>query len=63
MLQTTNPQHSLWEAVVPAAILGLPAKLARMDDLLDDPAFWEPFRAHFDPIVGRPSTRSRPTCG
>jgi IS5 family transposase len=55
MLRTINPQHSLWEAVVPAAILGLPAELARVDDLLDDPAFWEPFRAHFDPVVGRPS--------
>jgi transposase, IS5 family len=55
MLRTTNPQHSLWEAVVPAAILGLPAELARVDHLLDDPAFWEPFRAHFDPVVGRPS--------
>jgi IS5 family transposase len=55
MLRTTNPQHSLWEAVVPAAVLGLPADLARVDHLLDDPAFWEPFRAHFDPVVGRPS--------
>jgi transposase, IS5 family len=40
---------------VPAAILGLPAELARVDHLLDDPAFWEPFRAHFDPVIGRPS--------
>ncbi len=55
MLRTTNPQRSLWEAVVPAAILGLPAELARVDHLLDDPALWEPFRAHFDPVVGRPS--------
>jgi transposase, IS5 family len=55
MLRTTNSQHSLWEAVVPAAILGLPAELARVDDLLDDPAFFEPFRAHFDPVIGRPS--------
>jgi transposase, IS5 family len=55
MLRTTNPQRSLWEAVVPAAILGLPAELARVDHLLDDPGFWDPFRAHFDPVVGRPS--------
>jgi transposase, IS5 family len=54
-LRTTNPQHSLWEAVVPGAVLGLPAELARVDQLLDDPAFWEPFRAHFDPVIGRPS--------
>jgi len=55
MLRTTNAQHSLWEAVVPAAILGLPAELARVDHLLDDPALWEPFRVHFHPVVGRPS--------
>ena len=63
MLRTTNPQHSLWEAVMPAAILELPAELARGDHLLDAPAFWQPFRADFDLIIGRPSTRSRPTCG
>jgi IS5 family transposase len=40
---------------VAAAILGLPAELARVDHLLDDPALWEPFRPHFDPVVGRPS--------
>src|SRR4029450_7078320 len=55
MLRTTNPQPSLWEAILPSELLGLPAELARVDKLLDDPAFWEPFRAHFDPIIGRPS--------
>jgi transposase, IS5 family len=39
MLRTTNPQHSLWEAILPDACLGLPAELARVDQLLDDPAF------------------------
>jgi IS5 family transposase len=53
MLRTTNPQPSLWEAILPDACLGLPAELARVDALLDDPRFWEPFRAHFDPIIGR----------
>ena len=55
MLRTTNPQPSLWEAILPAELLGLPGELARVDALLDDPAFWQPFRAHFDPIIGRPS--------
>jgi IS5 family transposase len=50
-----QPQHSLWEAILPEGCLGLPAELARVDYLLDDPAFWEPFRAHLDPVVGRPS--------
>jgi transposase, IS5 family len=55
MLRTTNPQPSLWEAILPEPCQGLPAELARVDALLDDPRFWEPFRAHFDPIIGRPS--------
>src|ERR687891_74486 len=55
MLRTTNPQPSLWEAILPEPGQGLPAELARVDALLDDPRFFEPFRAHFDPILGRPS--------
>jgi IS5 family transposase len=55
MLRTTNPQHSLWETILPSELLGLPAELTWVDQLLDDAAFWEPFRAHFDPIIGRPS--------
>ncbi len=55
MLRTTNPQPSLWEAILPAGILGLPAELARVDALLDDPGFLAPFAAHYDPVLGRPS--------
>jgi transposase, IS5 family len=55
MLRTTNPQHSLWEAILPDACLGLPAELARVDRLLDDPAFLAPLAGHFDARRGRPS--------
>jgi IS5 family transposase len=55
MLRTTNPQFSLWEAILPEACLGLPAELARVDRLLDDPAFLAPLASHFDPRIGRPS--------
>jgi transposase, IS5 family len=55
MLQTTNPQHSLWEAILPEGCLGLPAELARVDILLDDPSFLAPLIGHFDPRIGRPS--------
>jgi IS5 family transposase len=34
----------------------LPAELARVDALLDDPAFFAPFAPHFHPVLGRPST-------
>jgi transposase, IS5 family len=54
MLRTTNPQPSLWEVILPDACLGLPAELARVDRLLDAPAFLAPLTAHFDPRIGRP---------
>src|SRR5258708_39378670 len=47
---------SLWEAVLPPELLKLPDELARVDALLDDPAFFTPFEPHFDPRIGRPST-------
>ncbi len=34
----------------------MPAELAAVDQLLDDPRFLEPFRRWFDPLFGRPST-------
>jgi IS5 family transposase len=55
MLRTTNPQPSLWEAILPEVCLGLPAELARVDALLEDPAFLAPLTGHFDPRIGRPS--------
>ena len=55
MLRTTNPQHSLWETILPEPCLGLPAELARVDALLDDPGFLAPLADHFDPHLGRPS--------
>ena len=55
MLRTTNPQHSLWEAILPEGCLGLPAELARVDTLLDSPAFLAPLASPLDPRMGRPS--------
>jgi transposase, IS5 family len=50
-----HPQRSLWEANLPEGCLGLPAELARVDALLDDPKFLAPLASHFDPRIGRPS--------
>jgi Transposase domain (DUF772) len=55
MLRTTNPQRSLWEAILPTEAIGLSTELTMVDRLLDDPVFIQPFRVHFDPIIGRPS--------
>jgi IS5 family transposase len=45
----------LWEALLPPDALVMPAELVAVDQLLDDPRFFEPFRAFFDPAFGRPS--------
>lgn len=55
MLRTVNAQPTLWEAILPEMCLGMPAELEAVDRLLDDPAFFEPFRAHFHAALGRPS--------
>jgi IS5 family transposase len=46
----------LWESVLPQELHRLPEELARVDALLDDPAFFTPFVPFFDPRMGRPST-------
>jgi IS5 family transposase len=56
VLRTVGDQPSLFESVLPPELLRLPAELARIDELLDDPAFFEPFMRFFDPRMGRPST-------
>jgi IS5 family transposase len=55
MLITTSPQQTLWETILPPGYQDLPKELAAVDALLDDPVFFEPYRAHFSPIWGRPS--------
>ena len=56
MFRTVGDQASLFEAVLPEELLRLPVELARVDALLDDPAFFAPFVPFFDPRIGRPST-------
>jgi transposase, IS5 family len=56
MFRTVGDQPSLWESLLPAELLRLPAELARVDALLDDPAFFAPFAPYFHPLIGRPST-------
>jgi IS5 family transposase len=55
MLVTTNGQQRLWEAMLPPGYQDLPAELAALDALLDDPVFFAPYRAHFSERLGRPS--------
>jgi len=55
VLRTVSDQPTLWDAILPSELLVLPAELARVDALLDDPVFFAPFAAYFDARIGRPS--------
>jgi IS5 family transposase len=46
----------LWESILLEQVRRLPEELARVDALLDDPAFFAPFVPFFDERIGRPST-------
>jgi IS5 family transposase len=52
-------QPSLWESILPAELLVLPAQLARADLLLDDSVFFAPFAPYFGARIGRPSIPMR----
>jgi transposase, IS5 family len=56
MFRTIGDRPSLWESRLPPEVLRLPVELARVDALLDDPAFFAPFAPFFHPVLGRPST-------
>jgi transposase, IS5 family len=56
MFRTIGDGPSEWESRLPAEVLRLPAELARVDGLLDDPVFFAPFAPYFHPVLGRPST-------
>ena len=59
VFRTIGDQPPLWESRLPPEVLRLPEELARVDALLDDPAFFAPFAPHFHPVLGRPSTPGR----
>ncbi len=56
MFRTLSDPPSSWESSLPPELLRLPGELARVDALLDDPAFFAPFAPYFHPVLGRPST-------
>jgi IS5 family transposase len=47
VFRTIGDQPSLGESRLPAEVLRLPAELARVDALLDDPVFFAPFAPFF----------------
>jgi IS5 family transposase len=63
VLVTGNLQQRRWETFLPPEYQQLPAGLARVDALLDDPVFFAPYAAHFPALSGGRRSRSGPACG
>ena len=59
MFRAISGRLSPWESLLPPELLQLPEELARVDALLEDPAFFAPFAPHFHQVPGRPSTPAR----
>jgi len=55
MLRTVSEQSTLWESVLPAEVLRMPAELEAVDRLLDDDRFFDSYRQFFHATLGRPS--------
>jgi len=55
MLRERGVGESLWEAVLPGELRELPAELAKVDELLDQERFLEPFRRRLTSTIGRPT--------
>jgi IS5 family transposase len=55
MLRTVGDEPTLWESLLPAEALVMPAELVRVDALLDDDRFFEPYGEFFHATLGRPS--------
>ena len=55
MLRTVGDQATLWESLLPAEALVMPAELVRVDALLDDGRFFAPYGEFFHATLGRPS--------
>ena len=62
MLRTVGDQPMLWETVLPAEALVMPAELPRVDALLDDQRFFAPYVEFSMPVWGGRRSRSRCIC-
>ena len=64
MLRTVNDPSTLWDSVLPAELLVLPARIGAGGCALDDPVFLQTVCAVFS-MLGSVVRRSqwRPTCG
>lgn len=55
MLKLREEQLTLWEAIIPESVWALPEELAKVDTLLDDERFMQPFLDKHHTRRGRPT--------
>ena len=55
MLVLRNNQITIWEQILPKELQVLPEELQRIDELLDDDIFFEPYLERFNTKMGRPT--------
>lgn len=55
MLRVSDPQTTIWDALLPEEAKRLSDELTHIDQLLDDERFIAPYRKHFSATIGRPS--------
>jgi IS5 family transposase len=55
MLQLHKEPVDLFDSILPEELRKLPEELARVDELLSDPRFMEPFLKRFNTTTGRPT--------
>jgi IS5 family transposase len=55
MLRLDPPGPDLWDCILPEELKKLPEELAKVDELLRNPRFMEPFLKRFNETMGRPT--------
>lgn len=56
MLKLREEQITLWDSIIPESVWTLPDELAKVDAILDDERFMQPFLEKHQTRRGRPTT-------
>lgn len=57
MLVLKDGQITIWEQILPKEIQVLSEELQKVDEILDDPRFFEPYLERFNTKIGRPTVK------
>lgn len=57
MLILKDGQVTIWELILPREIHVLSEELQEIDEILDDPRYFEPYLKSFNTKIGRPTVK------